>query len=65
VRRVLKWHLFKLSMKKNYVQMQITTIAATTIAVAVIARLNALAIVSMTAALSHAVKITAVAVIAR
>lgn len=39
--------------------MQNTKIAATTTAVAVIARLNALVIVLMTVALSHAAKTTA------
>jgi len=52
-------------MKKNYAQMQITTIAATTTAVTVIARLNAQEIASMMVALSHAVKIIAAVAIAK
>ena len=52
-------------MKKNYVQMQITKIAATTTAVAVIARLNAQEIASMMVALSHVVKTIAAAAIAK
>ena len=52
-------------MKKNYVQMQITTIAAMTTAVVVIARLNARVIVLMMVALSHVAKTIAAAVIAK